>query len=60
MDKTDSIAVNRAKDTLTNSEARVNYIASIQAAGSSDGQTKDPNWEERLKNMAKPGLVEIK
>ena len=35
--KTDSIAVNRAKETLTNSEARVNHNASIQAAGSSDG-----------------------
>ena len=45
VEKADGIAVNKAKDCLKNSTARANYNASIQAAGSSDGQTKDPNWE---------------
>lgn len=58
--KTDSIAVNRAKDCLEDNESRMNYNASIQAAGSSDGQSKDPNWEETLKNKGKPGIIEVK
>ena len=58
--KDDAMWVNRARDCLKDASARVKYNASVSAAGSSDGQSKDPNWEETLKNRSKPGLMEIR
>ena len=59
-DKSDAMWINRAKDCLKDADARAKYNASVSGAGSSDGQYKDPDWEQTLKNKSSPGLMEIR
>jgi len=51
-EKGESVQVNKAKDCFKNNESRLNYNASVIAHGSTDGQTKRPQWEDWLKNRA--------